>query len=367
VRIKPFQAVYPNFDLIASADSFFGTVKYQYRDYEKDGFFKQTSGNSLYVYAIKSPTIQRLGLLASVDINDYIEGKILKHETTLSTKEQSMINLLLHRRAMIKPILLTYPKSKKIDAFLDKIIKRESLYSIHFDLANEDHIIWSINDPKEIELAKSLFANIDKVYIADGHHRCSTSAILNDRKDAKKLNLDFSQMLCAFMSFDQVAIYDYNRVVQILNEISPTELIARIAKYCKIKKKNGSFRPQRKHDMSFLINKEWYQLTWRKKVLDQYKNEPVILDATILTDMIFHKILNITSVREDKRIKYIEGTLGEKGIYEACLKREHCVGFGLYPVLMEEFKKLSDLGEVLPPKSTWFEPRMKNGFISQEF
>ena len=367
MRINPFQAVYPNFDLIASADSFFGTVKYQYREYEKDGFFKKTAGNAIYVYGIKSPSVERFGLLAGVDINDYLEGKILKHESTLSSKEQSMINLLLHRRAMIKPILLTYPKSVEIDVFIAKIMKRKPLYTIHFEMADEDHVIWNIDDPQEVIEAQHLFSGIEKVYIADGHHRCSTSAILHDRHDVKSQNLDFSQMLCAFLSFDQVDIHDYNRIVQILNEMSPTELMAKLSGYCKIKKMKGPFRPKKKHDMSFLINKEWYRLRWRKKVLDQYTHLPVVLDATILTDQVFHNILNITSVRDDKRIRYIEGTLGEKGIYEACLKREYCVGFGLFPVLMEEFIKLSDLGTMLPPKSTWFEPRMKNGFISQEF
>lgn len=367
MRIKPFQAVYPNFDLIASADEFFGTVKYDYRDYDKSGFFKRIPGEAMYVYIIDGPNKHHQGIVASIDINDYLEGRILKHENTLSTKEQSMMSLLLNRKAMIKPVLLTYPSMKTVNDIINTFKDTPPLYTIHFDESQEDHKIWKVTDEKVLTKLSSAFAKIQKVYIADGHHRCSTSALLHKSKNAKKLDMDFSHVLCTFLSYDQLVIHDYNRVVHILDEISPLTMMAELSRYCKIKKMDGPFRPQRKHEMSMFLEKEWFRLRWKNTVLKAYAKRPVVLDASIITDLIMKRIFGIKDVRSDKRIRYIEGTQGHDGLVMACRKKENSVGFGLYPVSMDEFIKLSDLGEILPPKSTWFEPRMKNGLITQEF
>ena len=367
MRIKPFQAVYPNLELVASADSFFGTVKYDYREFEMSGFFKKTDGEALYVYRITGPKRSHIGLMASVDIKDYLEGYILKHEDTLPSKEQDMTNLLLNRKAMIKPILLSYPKSEAVESFLKKVLKRETLYNVHFDEADEDHQIWKIDDADEIKLVKEAFSRIKKVYIADGHHRCSTSALLHQTQDIKDLDLDFSTILGAFMCFEQLDIHDYNRTISILNEISPAKLMASISEYCKIKPMPKPFKPSRKHEMAMLINKEWFRLRWKNSVLKWYAHESIVLDTTIMTDLFLKNIFHIKDIRADKRIKYIEGTKGTTGLIDSCTKRPDSVGFALFPVSKEEFIALSDLGQKLPPKSTWFEPRMKNGFIAQEF
>ena len=367
MRIKPFQAKYPNFDIIASTDSFFNTVKYDYRQYEKSGFFQKTPDESLYIYEIETPYGKHRGVIATVDIDDYNDGNILKHENTLSTKEQSMMNLLLERQAMIKPVLLAYPKSNPIEKVIRKYVDKTPLYQIRFEETDEIHRVWKVSQGDEIDMLIKAFKKIKKAYIADGHHRCSTSALLD--KNAKKTHpeLNFSELLSLFFSFDQLIIHDYNRVVEILNEITPTMLMAEISKYCNIKRRMRPFRPKKKHQMSMYINKEWYMLTWKKKVLKKYSDQPIILDSSLVNDLILNKIMGIRDVRSDKRIKYIEGTKKTSGIRDACIKSEHRVGLGLYPVHKDEFKKLSDLGIMLPPKSTWFEPRMKNGLIAQDF
>lgn len=367
MRIKPFQAVYPNFDLIASADSFFGTVKYDYREFEKSGFFRKTAGEAIYIYSIDTPDRHHHGIIASIDINDYIDGKILKHENTLSTKEQSMMNLLLNRKAMIKPVLLTYPKQDDINKMIKKFKTGQPLYDVHFEQSNSHHRIWKVEDGGEIEKIRLEFEKIKQMYVADGHHRCSTSALLHKSQNANQLQLDFSHLLCAFMSFDQLVIHDYNRVVNVLDDISPLTLMSEISRYCHVKRMIKPYSPKKKHEMSMFLDREWFRLRWKKGVLDKYKKSEVILDATVLTDVILKRILKIKDVRSDRRIKYISGIEGSEGFVEACLKKRTNVGFGLYPVAKEEFKTLSDIGEMLPPKSTWFEPRMKNGLIAQEF
>lgn len=367
MRIKPFQAIYPNFDIIASADSFFKTVKYDYRQYEKSGFFQKSPDEALYVYEIQSKDSAHRGIIATVDIKDYIEGNILKHENTLSTKEQSMMNLLLDRKAMIKPVLLAYPKQKSINSIISETIKNIPMYAVRFEENNELHQVWKIDNNQHIQQLMEDFQEVNKTYIADGHHRCSTSALLHKNAKSTHPNLNFSELLCLFFSFDQLVIHDYNRVVEILNEITPTAFMAEISAYCNIKRRVRPYRPKKKREMSLFINKEWYQLTWKKKVIRKYPDPDLTLDTTLVNDLILNKICGIEDVRSDKRITYVEGTKKSAGIRDACIKNEHRIGIGLYPVSTEEFINLSDKGKMLPPKSTWFEPRMKNGLLAQDF
>ncbi|MDX1684112.1 MAG: DUF1015 domain-containing protein [Saprospiraceae bacterium] len=367
MRIEPFQAVYPNFDLIASTDAFFDSVKYDYPDFKKDGFFNKTETAALYVFEIESPNRHHRGIIASVNIEDYIDGKIVKHEKTLPSKEQSMTNLLLHRKAMIKPVLLTYPRMEELDKIMDEYTSGPPLYSIHFAERNEEHRTWKIRETERIEKLKEVFSKMKNVYIADGHHRCSTSSKLYQTQNNRDLDLDFSLLLSAFLSFDDLIIHEYNRVINYKKKISALNLLAELSKYCLIKRMKGPFQPDRKHELSMFLDKEWFRLRWKKKVLSKYEDEPVVLDTTILTDIVIKKILKIKKVRSNKRINYVEGTLGPQGFVTACKKKKKNVGFGLFPVNMHEIKKMSDLGKTLPPKSTWFEPRMKNGLISQEF
>jgi len=367
VRIKPFQAIYPNLDIIASVDSFFKSVKYDFRQYDESGFFERTDSEGFYIYEILTPNNRHRGILATVDIQDYIEGNILKHEETLSTKEQSMMNLLLERRAMIKPVLLTYPKKKKVRNVIDKSIDNKPIFEIYFEESKEQHRVWKISDKKKMEGLKKLFKKIPKCYIADGHHRCSTSSRLHLHPPKSHPKLDFSKLLCLFFSFEELVIHDYNRVIDILGDVKSTVLMAELSKYCKIKRVKEGYRPQKKHEMSFYIHDEWYRLQWRKKVMKKYKNSSVILDSSLVNDIIMGEIMGIKDVSGDSRITYIEGTKKSSGISNACKKNANRVGIGLYPVYPEEFKTLSDQGITLPPKSTWFEPRVKNGLISQDF
>ena len=367
MRIRPFQAIYPNFDIIASIDSFFKTVKYDYRQYEESGFFQKASDDAVYIYQIQTRIGKHRGIVATVDIEDYTEGNILKHEDTLSTKEQSMMNLLLERKAMIKPVLLSYPGKESINTVIEDTINNNPLYRIRFENNGDVHQVWKITNGQTISKLQKAFKTVKKTYIADGHHRCSTSARLHSNAHVTHPNLNFSQLLSVFFSFDQLIIHDYNRVIEILNEITPTALIAEISKYCDIKRKVKPFRPKRKHELSLFINREWYKLKWKKKVLNKYNKEGIVLDSSLVNDLIMTRIMKIEDVRSDKRITYIEGTKKADGIRDACIKNENRIGLGLYPVSIAEFQELSDNGIMLPPKSTWFEPRIKNGMISQDF
>ena len=353
--------------MIASTDSFFGNVKQQYRQYFTSGFFHKTSGDGLYIYQIDEGAHHYNAIIAAVDINDYIDGKMLKHENTLSTKEQTMMNLMLQRKAMIKPVLLAHKRSKELEKIFTQVKKAKPMFSFDFDETDEKHSVWLLSDKKEIEKVKKLYKKeIKSVYIADGHHRCSTSAMLYKSMAEDNLQLNFRNILCAFFSFDNLEILDYNRVVRLNNLMTTTQFMARLSKYFIIVPRKKAFKPKDKFTISMYMEEEWYALAWKENVLKSYSTEPVVLDAQILNDKVLAKILKIND-HSDPRITYVEGIKDLDGIIDECHKGDGRVGFSLYPVQMDEFIASADANKIIPAKSTWFEPRLKNGLISLEF
>lgn len=368
MKIYPFQAVYPDKELIASEESFFGRVKYDYPEFEQSGFFKKTSREAIYVYEITRNGNRHLGFFACIATTDYDEGLILKHENTLAANEQKMMQLILHRKAMVKPVLLTYPRRDVIHDFLENLIKKRTPF-LELDFKEEKslHRVWQIAEGEAIEfLHQEFLSNIPALYVADGHHRCSTLAKLNKSRRKKDKNLHFDRTFTAFFSFDQLQIHEYNRSVDILDSITPTRLMAELAKYCHIHPAKGPFRPKAIHELGMLINHEWYSLTWKKRAFKQFPKDKITTDTQMLNTLILEGILGIKDVRNDERIKYIEGIRELEGLLQKTLKNDTRIGFALYPLPMADFKAVADANDVLPPKSTWFEPRMKNGLLVHE-
>ncbi len=368
MRIQSFQALYPKMDLVTSPFSFFSTMKNQYPQYFKSGFFKRSSREALYVYQIRSRKAIHVGIIASTDIRDVDENKVLKHENTLAAKEQNMMHLMLERQAMIKPVLLAYDKVKEIDRFTDKVIKsRKPNLKLRFEEEGQWHSLWQIHDAEEIEKLTNWFdKKISHCYIADGHHRCSTTSKLL-KTDQVEIKQNHSSILSVYFPFDQLAIYDYNRVVDMFAYVSPFEFIIALSKYANIEKLAKASKPNEKFEMTMFAQGNWYKIRWKKKLLKKHEGDQVLLDASLFNEYILKNILGVEDVRSDERIKYVEGTLGTEGLKEKVLKKNENVGFCLFPVHKSELIDVANASEELPPKSTWFEPRIKNGLIIQEF
>jgi len=367
MNIRPFQAVYPNLELITSAETFFGTVKERYPSYAQDGFFKSSDQVGVYVYHIKTPLGEYTGIINCTDIQDFKDGKVLKHEKTLAYKEQTMMQLVLHNKAMVKPILLAYNENKDLTSFIHSAVKNQKPnLKVTFDKLGEVHSLWSINKKKDIKTISDHFSKIPKVYIADGHHRVASSIALHD---AEKLALDresTSQVLTVYISFDQLHIYDHNRVVDIFGHLSEIDFVVALSKIAKIKRIKSARKPKRKHELTMQIENAWYRISWKAKTLKKYKSSQPLLDTDIFNEEVLKTICGITNVREDSRIKYVSGTLGTNGVSAEMTKAHTLLGVCLYPVSREELKHVADANEVLPPKSTWFEPRIKNGLIVKQ-
>lgn len=369
MHIQPFKAVFPNLDYITSPDTFFGNVKEEYRQYYKSGFFNQVPTPGLYIYQILTDGKGYTGLIACTDIRDYLEGHIKKHENTLAEKEQQQMDLLLNRKAMVKPVLLTYPPVEAIEAFLfDYIDSHAPFLSVHFENDGQTHLFWEVTEANQIQLIQALFERyVPSTYIADGHHRTSTMALLFKRMKKKGADNPFDRILVALFATSELEIHDYNRIVEGFNDCTLSRFMARLSQVAEIEVLDGPARPAQKHEIVLFINREWYSFRWKDRILQRYEKEPILLDVHLLNELILEDILGIQDIRTDQRVRYIEGKQGLEGFTERVGKSEDRMGFFLYPVSMQDFLDVSDADQVLPPKSTWFEPRMRNGLIVQGF
>lgn len=369
MHIKPFQAVYPNLDYITSADSFFNSVRDEYMEYSDSGFFVKAAQEALFIYRIKGAQRQYTGLIACADIRDYMEGHIKQHEHTLAAKEQQQMHLMLRRRAAVKPVLLAYPGVAAINRWIESfIIRRKPFFEVESEEARERHLLWEIRDGPSIRELQDLFAqHVPNTYIADGHHRTSTTSLLYRKALEGKRQEDYQLLLCALFPSSDIDVLDFNRVIYGLNGHSASAFMAHIARYFEIGFLNGPQKPGQKHEVTMLFNREWYRLRWKEHILLEYLEEEVVLDAMLLDEKVLGNILGVEDVRTDQRILYVEGPKGVEGIQQAVSKGEEGVAFCLYPVQLEELMQVADAGKVMPPKSTWVEPRMKNGLIVQEF
>ncbi len=365
MRIRPFQALYPNFDFIASPDSFCADAKDRFRDFQKNGFYEKMPQAALFVYEIESEGRRHLGLVAQNDVQDFFEGHILKHENTLREKEQQQMQMFLHWHAVLKPVLLTFGPVAEISDWLHAYATaHEPLFVTHFERDGQTHRAWAVTDPSDVTTVQELYARlIPRTYIADGHHRTTTVALLHERLRDKNPVFDFANLFCAFFSSDQLDILDFNRVVEMPGGLTPIQFIVRLARLADIDTLPAPRKPVDKHELVLLLHGETYALRWKPEVLLAQAHAPVTLDATLLNELVLRDLLDIRDVRTDARITYIEGARGIEGVRKAIGERPDRMGFLLYPVSFADMMQLADAGETLPPKSTYFEPRMKSGIL----
>lgn len=367
MKIFPFQAIYPNVDLIASPDSFFGTVRDDFIQYMQNGFFQQSAESAYYILEIKSGGKTHLGIVAALDVSDYSKGKIVRHEQTIASTEQGMLKLLLQRGAMVKPVLLCHPEIKEIEKEIEKLRKkRKPFLNLTTAQGQHEYKLYLVKQKEGENLVKLYKSLVPKVYIADGHHRCSTGEKLLNLQGDKK-GKDYSLILSALFPFSQLDILDYNRVVQLPYNLKLTKFMAQISHVAILKHLELPMKPSRKHDVTMCVQDEWYLLTWRDEVLKKYKKSAAVLDAHVLDKEILENILGIKDVRTDNRVDYVSGDLGPERVEEKARSSDHHIGFCIFPVQFNELVKVSDSGGTLPPKSTWFEPRMINGLVVKSY
>ena len=365
MKIYPFKGSHPKIELITSPKSFFSTIKMEYREYKENNIYNDLDDTGFFVYQIKSELRSHTGLLCLTDVKEIKNNRVLKHEKTLAAKEQQMMHLLLQRKALVKPVLLGFHSNKTINDILAKTTKKTPLLSFSFKSDSEEHLVWQIKDKSLVNNLLTAFGKINKAYIGDGHHRSATIKLLSESKQFGSEAKKYKQFYTAYFPFDQLQICDYNRVVDISDITTLPEFIIGLSKYFDFQKLKLADKPKKKHQLTFYIDGLWYKASWKEKYTKKKKSQ-VLLDSALVNKYVFGELLGIKDVRVDTRISYFGGTQPLEKIENSADKKVNGIGICIYPVTVKELTALADKKQTLPPKSTWFLPRLKSGIITKD-
>lgn len=317
----------------------------------------------LLVYKLRENDQTFVGTITTMPAEQYDEGRIRKHEGTLAASEQQQLQLLLLREAVVKPVLLTYPAVPILDQLLEEAINTCKQVLHLNDGPSIEHTLYEV--PANSDLAQRIEAafakTVEAFYIADGHHRCSTLSLFNRQLIAK--GEEPVPLLAAAFSSQQVTINPYNRVAQLPVDLSPLSLMAKLSTICTIEPLRELLPPESVGELTMILSDESFRLHWREGIAEKYD----YLDAGIFNGLIADKIFGVEDIRTDQRITYVPGTLGPRGMLDRVQHRPDRVGFMLHGIAPERMFEIVDEGGIMPPKSTWFEPRLRNGLVVLEF
>lgn len=341
----------------------FKLVAQKYNDFKEEGFLVKEESPVFFIYEIQTKNHNFTGIIAGTSIEDYQKNVIKKHEDTLQYRVELFKDYLHQTRFNTEPVLLTYPDDTHLDNWILEKKQMPSLYEFS-TTKREKHILWKIDNPQEMVWLEQKFANIKNLYIADGHHRSASAELLYEEdKDSGNENLNF------FMSFliaeSNVKIYEYNRIIRDLNNLSKEEFLEKLSEIFKIKNKEQElWKPTKKFEFGMYLDGEFYSL--KLKETEGFKTVLERLDAQILYEKVLHPILGITDLRNDERIDYIPGKQSIIDIKEIIDEGEFEVGFTLFPTDITEIKELADNNLIMPPKSTYIDPKFRSGLIVYE-
>ena len=331
-----------------------------------DGVCKQDEENRFYIYRQIMNGRSQTGLVGCVSIDDYINNIIKKHELTRADKEADRINHVDYCDANTGPIFLTYRPQAEISEIV-KVWKetRKPVY----DFVTDDGIantVWVIDEQETIEKISKLFADVDYLYIADGHHRAASAVKVGLKRREQFPDYDgseeFNRFLAVLFACDELEIMDYNRVIKDLNGFTAEEFIGKIGEKFTVEPVGeAAYKPAEAHTFGMLLNGKWYKLTAKSGTFDE--TDPVAsLDVSILQSNLISPVLGIDDPRTDKRIDFVGGIRG-LGELERRVKEDMCLAFSMYPTTLEELMSIADAGQIMPPKSTWFEPKLLSGLF----
>ena len=366
MQINPFRALLPHLEKIESNDAFFAAVKEEFPRFAQTAYFESREMPALYLCSIQSASHKALGIVGCAHIQDYLQGAIKRHENTIPAKEEVQIRLWKEQQAMIKPVLLAYPSVPAIEAWMQKIATTQAPnLEIPFPAEEQTYQIWEIADPVELQYIQELFAAfVPRSYIADGHHRCSSSAVLYER-DLIYGKAD-PHFLVALFPSNHLNIQAFHRVLDEVNWTAD-ELLKKLEPYFHIEANPNAVPPAQKFEWGLLVEKQAFRLTWRRDFLEHYHWEKAILDTQLFNEVILPNVFGIVNVRQEPRLTYVEGAKGMAHLQQVQQLKPQRVAFALYPIDLQEMMLLADHNQALPPKSTWFEPRMKNGVLIRPF
>ncbi len=321
----------------------------------------------LYIYAQTMDGRTQYGIVGCAAVDDYFNGVIKRHELTRKDKEEDRMKHVMITNANLEPVFFTYPAVKEIDEIVNQIVNTTSPV---YDFTAPDgigHHFWLIENNDIIQKIVQLFAKIPHTYVADGHHRTAAAALVGAEKRRMNPNHKGDEEYNFFMAVhfpdNQLRIIDFNRVVKDLNGLSKEEFLEKLKQHFVIVEKGQQpYKPSRMHEFSMYLDGRWYSLEALAHTYNE--NDPIdVLDVTILSRYILDKILGIKDLRTDKRIDFVGGIRGMQELSRRVDSGEMAVAFALYPVSLKQLMAIADSGRIMPPKTTWFEPKLRSGLV----
>ena len=342
----------------------------EFKKFRANGWLVQDEKEKYYVYAQTMNGRTQYGLVVAAWVEDYMEGRIKKHELTRKDKEEDRMKHVRVNNANIEPVFFAYPHRDDLDALVAKVCAGEPEYAFISDLDGFGHTFWVIDDEALIAKITEIFAQIPAMYIADGHHRSAAAALVGNEKKLQNPNHtgneEYNYFLAVCFPDNQLNIIDYNRVVRDLNGLSEEEFLKALEEDFVVEKQGAEiYKPNKLHNFSLYLGGEWYSLTAKAGRYDDA--DPIgVLDVTISSNLILDKILGIKDLRTDKRIDFVGGIRGLGELKRRVDSGEMKMALALYPVTMQQIIDIADSGNIMPPKTTWGEPKLRSGLIIHE-
>lgn len=330
----------------------------------ENGWLVKDTKECYYVYAQTMGDRTQYGIVLCANVEDYLTGRIKKHELTRKDKEDDRMIHVRIQNANVEPVFFAYRDNDEINSIVSRYVSGTPEY----DFVAEDgfgHHFWVIDDDADIRRLTDIFAGIDAFYVADGHHRTAAAARVGEEKKSQNPlhtgNEEYNYFMAVAFPESNLKIMDYNRVVKDLNGMTPGEFIARLKENFEVEDRGtGIFTPEHLHNFSMYLEGHWYSLTAKEGTFDD--SDPIgVLDVTVCSNLIFDAILDIKDLRTSKRIDFVGGIRGLGELKKRVDSGEMKAAFALYPVSMGQLIDIADTGNIMPPKTTWFEPKLRSG------
>lgn len=349
-----------------NSEELFTKSRNRFLQFEQDGLYSRMQGNAYFIYRQTAGQQTATGLIVAASVTDYLEGHIKIHEQTIERKEVVLKNYLRSVKINAEPVLLTYPANDDIAARISHITYTHTPYC-SVDVDGVQHQLWLVDADSDKEFFTAQFAAFDEVFVADGHHRLASSALLYNEFAAANPNSpklpNYARFMAALYADDQLGLFEFNRLVKDLNGLTGDDFIARLADVFEVEACGAEpVKPANPHEFTVFINHTWYYLRLQQHLHAQHlANNP--LDADLLTQLILTPILGISDLRADKRIGFTSGVQGLDAVAKRVNSGKYIAAFVLHPVHIDQFYQISRAGQTMPPKSTWFEPKLLNGLV----
>ncbi len=337
-----------------------------YRKFRDKGWLVQDDKENYYLYAQTMDGRTQYGFVVAAWVDDYMNGRIKKHELTRRDKEEDRMKHVRCNNANIEPVFFAFPDNEALQQIIDDVIKGEPEY----DFVAPDgfgHTFWVIDNPRIIDRITKEFEKIPNLYIADGHHRSAAAALVGDEKAKMNPNHrgdeEYNYFMAVAFPASHLRIIDYNRVVKDLNGLSEEDFFDKVRENFIVEEKGTDvYHPAHLHNFALYIGGKWYSLTAKPGTYND--NDPIgVLDVTVSSDLILRDILGITDLRSDKRIDFVGGIRGLEELQRRVDSGEMKMALALYPVTMNQLIDIADSGNIMPPKTTWFEPKLRSGLV----